>query len=106
MEEFMEHTISVRHCEVSDELRARAEAVLDRAAHGSPHALEGAIVFDQGPQQAVVELRLHVRGGRVLVAIGEAADHRTALDRAEEKLRRQLDRTTQSRQARRSSPRA
>jgi ribosomal subunit interface protein len=106
MEEFMKHTISVRHCEVSDEVRARAEAVLDRAAHNSPHALEGAIVFDQGPKQAVVELRLHVRGGHVLVAIAEADDHRTALDRAEEKLRRQLDRATGARQSRRSSPRA
>jgi len=98
----MKHTISVRHCDVSEEVRARAEAVLDRAAHNSPHALEGAIVFDQGPKQAVVELRLHVRGGHVLVAIAEADDHRTALDRAEEKLRRQLDKDPANPKARRS----
>jgi ribosome-associated translation inhibitor RaiA len=41
----------------------------------------------------VAELRLHLARGERLVARGEADDHRTALDRAEEKLRRQLDRT-------------
>jgi ribosome-associated translation inhibitor RaiA len=34
---------------------------------------------------------LHVARGELLVARGEGDDHRTALDRAEEKLRRQLD---------------
>jgi ribosome-associated translation inhibitor RaiA len=38
----------------------------------------------------------------VLVAKGEGADHRTALDRAEEKLRRQLERA--SARPRRSRP--
>jgi ribosomal subunit interface protein len=102
----MEHTISVRHCEISDDLRARAVAVIERVASHSPHALEGAIVFDQGPLDAIVELRLHVRRGLILVGVGEEPDHRTALDRAEEKLRRQLDRATETRQVRRSSPRA
>jgi ribosome-associated translation inhibitor RaiA len=32
--------------------------------------------------------------GEVLVAKGEGADHRTALDRAEEKLRRQVERAS------------
>jgi ribosome-associated translation inhibitor RaiA len=35
-----------------------------------------------------------VARGEVLVAKGEAEDHRTALDRAEEKLRRQVERAT------------
>jgi ribosomal subunit interface protein len=103
----MKNTISVRHCEIPEELRDRADGVLTRVARHSVHALEGTAVFDQGPLHATVELRLHVRRGRVLVGIGEAPDHRTALDRAEEKLRRQLDRSsTEARQARRSSPRA
>lgn len=102
----MKNTISVRHCDVSDELRTRADAVMERIARHSPHAIEGAVVFDQNSLLATVELRLHVRGGQVLIGIGEAPDHRTALDRAEKKLRRQLDRTTQSMRDRRSSPRA
>ena len=101
----MKNTISVRHCDVADELRARADAVMERVARHSPRAIEGAVVFDQNGQLATVELRLHVRRGRVLIGIGEGLDHRTALDRAEEKLRRQFDRaTTQSMRPRRQSP--
>ena len=36
----MRTTISVRHCEVSDAVRERAESVNQRLAHLSPHALE------------------------------------------------------------------
>ncbi|MEZ4455981.1 MAG: HPF/RaiA family ribosome-associated protein [Gemmatimonadales bacterium] len=38
------------------------------------------------------KIRLHVRGGQVLVASAAESDHRTALDRAEDKIRRQLER--------------
>ena len=41
----------------------------------------------------LVEIRLHVRGGQILVGHGEGPDHRTALDRAEERVRRQLTRS-------------
>ena len=103
----MKNTISVRHCEVSDEVRARAEAVMERIARHSTRAIEGTVVFDRNSLLATVELRLHVRRGLILVGLGEGPDHRTALDRAEAKLRRQLDRTTtQTTRPRRSSPRA
>ncbi len=101
----MKTTISVRHCDVSEELRDRAEAVMQRIARHSPRAIEGTVVFDQNSQLATVELRLHVRRGQVLIGLGEGPDHRTALDRAEEKLRRQFDRAlTQSTRPRRPSP--
>ncbi len=103
----MKNTISVRHCEVPEDLRSRADAVMERIARHSTHALGGAVVFDQSSLIATVELRVHVRGGQILVGIGEGPDHRTALDRAEGKLRRQLDRwSDQVLQNRRSSPRA
>jgi ribosome-associated translation inhibitor RaiA len=52
-----------------------------------------------------VEVRLHVAGGETLVARGEGADHRSALDRAEERLRRQLERaSTRPRRSRPSEP--
>jgi ribosome-associated translation inhibitor RaiA len=41
-----------------------------------------------------VELRLHLAGGEILVSRGDSVDHRTALDRAEEKLRRQVERAS------------
>lgn len=86
----MQTTITVRHCEITDALRERALAVSDRLATFAPRPLEAAVVFDEDGLQRVVELRLHVARGEILVAKGEGGDHRTALDRAEDKLRRQL----------------
>ena len=49
-------------------------------------------MFDAAPMAGLVELRLHLAGGKVLVATGEAPEHRSALDQAEARLRRQLER--------------
>jgi ribosomal subunit interface protein len=89
----MQTTITVRHCEITDALRERALAVSDRLATFAPRPVEAAVVFDADGQQRVVELRLHIARGEILVAKGEGGDHRTALDRAEDKLRRQLEKT-------------
>ena len=89
----MRTTVSARHCEIADTLRDRAESVLERLAHYSDRAMEGTVVFDMEGQTSRAELRVHVTGGQILVAGGEADDHRTALDRAEDKLVRQLKRT-------------
>jgi ribosomal subunit interface protein len=90
----MEPTITARHCEVSDALRERAVTVVQRLGSQAPRAMEMTVVFDTEGNQQTVELRLHVAGGEILVATGDASDHRTALDRAEEKLRRQLERAS------------
>ena len=88
----MRTTITVRHTEVSDAIRTRAWQVMARLGRLSPHALEARVVFDQRPLTRLVEIRLHVRGGQILVGEGRASDHRTALDRALDKVRRQLSR--------------
>jgi len=93
----MRITISARHCEITDTLKERATAVAERLAQASPHALDATIVFDAAPLTCAAEIRLHARGRKVLVGIGEGADHRTALDRAEEKLRPQLEKATRTR---------
>lgn len=87
----MQTTITVRHCEVPEALRERALAVSERLAQFAPRPLEVAVVFDADGLQQVVELRLQVARGEKLIARGEGGDHRTALDRAEDKLRRQLE---------------
>ena len=100
----MKTKVTALHCQVGDELRTRAEAVAERFEHLSPHALDASVVFDQEAEGPTAEIRLHVRGGQILVAHGTGVDHRTALDRAEEKLRKQLERAiTQSRRARREA---
>jgi len=67
-------------------------AGIQRLGNLASRSMESTIVFDTDGTQQIAEIRLHVPRGEVLVARGEAADHRTALDRAEERLRRQLER--------------
>jgi ribosomal subunit interface protein len=101
----MQTTITARHCEISDGLRERTQAVVERLGSMAPRAMESTVVFDSEGTQQTVELRLHVAGGEILVARGEGTDHRTALDRAEERLRRQLERaSTRPRRSRPSEP--
>jgi ribosomal subunit interface protein len=96
----MRTTITARHCEVSEPLRERAITVMERLGNLASHPMEMTVVFDADGIQQTVELRLHVARGEILVAKGEGADHRTALDRAEEKLRRQVERVSDRRRAR------
>jgi len=100
----MQTTITARHCEVTEALRERALAVTERLAQLSPHALDATVVFDAGPLAHAVEIRLHARGRKMLVGAGEGTDHRTALDRAEEKLRPQLLKAGRVRQRMRRAP--
>jgi ribosomal subunit interface protein len=88
----MEPTITARHCEISDALRDRAVTVVQRLGNLASRSMDSAVVFDTDGIQQTVEIRLHVPRGEVLVARGDGPDHRTALDRAEERLRRQLER--------------
>ena len=90
----METTITARHCEVSDPLRERAITVVERLGNLAPRPMEMTVVFDAEGDLQTVELRLHVARGEILVAKGEGSDHRSALDRAEQKLRRQVERAS------------
>ncbi len=84
-------TITARHCEIPAELRARADEVCRRLGAQTRQPLEAAVTFDVDGQTRTAELRLHNAKGDLFVATGEGKDHRSALDRAEEKLRRQLE---------------
>ena len=102
----MQTTITARHCEIPDTLRERAITVVERLGTLAHRPIESAVVFDTEGKQATAELRLHASLGDVLIARGEADDHRTALDRAEEKLRRQLDKASpRGRRSRDAEPR-
>jgi ribosomal subunit interface protein len=90
----MQTTVTARHCEIPGALRQRAISVVERLGNQAPRPIESTVVFDSDGTQQTAEIRLHVAGGEILVAKGEGADHRTALDRAEEKLRRQVERAS------------
>jgi len=90
----MQPTITIRHCEISDPLRERAVNVVERLGNLANRPMESTVVFDTDGIAQTVEIRLHLAGGETLVARGEAPDHRTALDRAEDKLKRQVERAS------------
>jgi putative sigma-54 modulation protein len=90
----MQTTITARHCEISEALRERALTVVERLGNIATRPIEATVVFDVEGLLQTAELRLHVSRGEVLVAKGEAEEHRTALDRAEDKLRKQLEKAS------------
>jgi ribosomal subunit interface protein len=99
----MQMTITSRHDEVAEALRERAEAVVGRLAKLAYRPEHAQVEFNLEHQRHTAEIRLHSARGAVHVAAAEADDHRTALDRAAAKLRRQLDKKPASR--RRAGPR-
>jgi ribosomal subunit interface protein len=90
----MRITVTARHCEVSDELRARAETVVEKAAKIANRPQSAEVIFDADHRDKVVELKLFLPRGIVKVASAEASDFRTALDRAADKIRSQLSKET------------
>jgi len=89
-------TVTARHCEIPEELKERAEHILDRLASHAPRPVDGTVVFDMADHKSATErhqaeIRLHLGHGETLIAAGAADDHRTALDRAEARLRSQLE---------------
>ena len=90
----MKTTITARHCEISDALRERASTVTERLSLVALHPLDATVIFDQDGLDAVAELQFRVARDEPLVARAGGEDHRTALDRAEEKMRRQIERSS------------
>jgi ribosome-associated translation inhibitor RaiA len=84
-------TVTARHCEIPEDLRARAMDVSDRLAKIAHRPQRMEIVFDADHGQQVVELKMWLPRGHTYVARAEATDFRSALDRAVERLRSQLD---------------
>jgi len=87
----MRITITARHCEIPDELRMRARTLLERLTRLAPRSHDGQVLFVADHGTPTVEVRLHTARGAVHVGTAGGADHRTALDRAVAKVRRQLD---------------
>jgi ribosomal subunit interface protein len=87
----MQVTITSRHEEVPEALRERAEAVVARLARLAHRPTRGQVEFDLEHHRATAEIRLHAAQNVVYVSSADAKDHRTALDRAAAKIRRQLD---------------
>ena len=98
----MRTTITTRHCEIPAVLKERAEAIVERLGQFAQRAVECTVLFESDHNTAMAEVRLHVARGKLFVAGGEGTDHRSALDRAEEKLRNQLDKAANRPRARKA----
>ena len=77
----MQTTITARHCEISDAIRERALAVVERLGNIATRPMEASVVFDTDGQQQTAELRLHLATGDLLVAGACVPAPRTAYDR-------------------------
>jgi ribosomal subunit interface protein len=88
-------TITARHCDIPNEVRERAAEVADKLARLASRPQRMEIVFDDDHQRRVVEFRMTLPRAQILIASAEAGDFRTALDRAAEKLRSQLEKSGQ-----------
>lgn len=89
----MKVTVTARHHELTEPMRERAQEIVDKLGKVAHRPQRADVVFEQDHQQCVAEIRMQLPRGVVRVASGEADDFRTALDRAAEKLRRQLDKS-------------
>lgn len=87
----MRTTVTTRHCEIPDELKARADTLVQKVAKAAHRPQSADVVFDTDHGNKVVEIQLKLTRGQVRIASGEAEDFRTALDRAVAKMRNQLD---------------
>jgi ribosomal subunit interface protein len=93
----MQVTITSRHEDIPEALRTRAGAVIARIGKLAHRPTRAEVEFGSAHRRATAELRLHAARSAVYVASADAPDHRTALDRAAAKLRRQLDKKPASR---------
>lgn len=89
----MRITITARHCEIPDALRGHAQNLVAKVANVGHRPREAEVVFDADHGSKIVEIKVRYPRSRTKVASAEAPHFRTALDRAVDKLRNQLDKT-------------
>jgi ribosome-associated translation inhibitor RaiA len=98
-------TIAARQCEIADHLRDRARELVSRLERVAPRVHSARVTFAEDHGESVVELELRGARGAVHVARGAGPDHRSALDRAAQRMRRQAGRVPARRRALQRQPR-
>jgi ribosomal subunit interface protein len=88
----MDIRITARQCTVPDSLRNQAEQRLARMARIDGRVTGATMVFESQHATRTVEARLAIAGGPPLVGQGAGATLRNAMDRALDRLDRQLKR--------------
>jgi len=102
----MRITITARHTEIDDAQRALARELVERVAKLVRRPHHAQVIFTEEHGEAGVEIELHAPRGRVHIAKSQAADHRSALDAAIARVKRQLLDEKETPRARRSARRS
>src|SRR5260370_4623552 len=86
----MRITITARHTEIEEDLRALAKEVVEKVVKLVRRPHHAQVIFTEDHGEAGVEIEVRVPRGRVHVAKSLASDHRTALDAAIARVKRQV----------------
>lgn len=86
----MRITITARHTEIDDDLRAHTRELVGKVVKLVRRPHHAQVTFTEDHGEAGVEIELHAPRGRVHVAKSQAADSRSALDAAIARMKRQL----------------
>jgi ribosomal subunit interface protein len=86
----MRITITARHTEVDHDLRVHTRDLVEKVVKLVRRPHHAQVIFTEDHGEAGVEIEVHAPRGRVHVAKSQAADHRTALDAAIARVKRQL----------------
>jgi ribosomal subunit interface protein len=86
----MRITITARHAAIDEDLRAHARELVEKVAKLARRPHHAQVIFTEEHGEAGVEIEVHVPRGRIHVAKSQAADHRSALDLAIGRLKRQI----------------
>jgi ribosomal subunit interface protein len=103
----MRITITARHTEIDDDLRAHARELVAKVSKLVRRPQHAQVTFTEAAGLAGVEIEVHAPRARSYIAKAEEADHRSALDTASARLKRQLldeKESPRPRHARRSAP--
>ncbi len=86
----MRITITARHVEIDESLRAVAQDLMEKVVKYARRPHHAQVIFSEDHGVAVAEIEVHVPRGKIHVAKAEGPDHRSALDAAIARMKRQL----------------
>jgi ribosomal subunit interface protein len=104
--DLMRVTITARHTEIDDDLRGHAKELVEKVVKLVRRPHHAYVIFTEDHGEAAVEIEVHAPRGRVHVAKSQAADHRSALDAAIARVKRQVLDGKETPRARRNTRRS
>jgi len=102
----MRITITVRHTDVDDDLRAHTRELVEKVVKLVRRPHHAQVLFTEDHGEAGVEIEIHAPRGRVHVAKSQGPDQRSALDAAIARVKRQLLDGKETPRARRTTRRS